>query len=238
MQVDNNRDKQKWGERLMCQGDPSTTMLVTSAAAVTSQCTDGNVVAVCANFRSQKGSLQMSIEGDTGVERWSNLMAEAGVSRVWCRLHVVVWLLLVVIVIVAAVLTAVGFVFNSLLSPGLILLTAAVAGLIVVALWRRFLVRAVRWQEGTVKIRKVEPGDVGENGQRVVCVVEAVPPLDTTRVATTVGPLDAERLMLGGTMRCLIDRADTISITVMKVYPYASAQATLPAGREVKFCRA
>jgi hypothetical protein len=163
-------------------------------------------------------------------------MAEAGVNRVWRQLHVIAWLLSVTVVVVAAALTAVGLVRNSLLDTGITLLMAGVAGMTVVALWRRYLVRAVRWQEGTVTIRKIEAGEVGEDGQRVVCVVNANPPLDTLRVATTIGPLDAERLMLGGTMRCLVDRAG--SMTVMKVYPYASKTVALPSGRELKFRRA
>jgi hypothetical protein len=163
-------------------------------------------------------------------------MEEAGVGRAWRRLHVIVWRLLVATLLVAVLLTGIAFFRTSLLSTGLSLLTAAAAGLIVVGGWRRYLVRAVRWKEGTVTIRKIEAGEVGENGQRVVCVVRANPPIDVTRVATTIGPLDAERLMLGGTMRCLVNRAGTM--TVMKVYPYASDKAPLPSGRALKFRRA
>lgn len=175
-------------------------------------------------------------ETRTGLERWSALMEEAGVSRLWCRVHAIVWLFFVATAIVATLLTGIGFLRTSLLGTGLSLLLAAVAGLIGVGIWRRYVVRAIRWQEGTVNIRKVIPGEVGEDGQRVVCVVRANPPVDVTRVATTVGPLDAERLMLGGTMRCLVNRAGTM--TVMKVYPYASGKTPLPSGREWKFRRA
>ena len=47
-----------------------------------------------------------------------------------------------------------------------------------------------RWQDGTMTLRTVEPGAVGEYGQRVVCEVELNPPPRLARVATTVGPMD------------------------------------------------
>ena len=46
------------------------------------------------------------------------------------------------------------------------------------------------------------------------------------RLATQVGPLDAELLSTGGIMRCLIDRHN-IGI---RVFPYAAPDAQLPSG--------
>ena len=98
------------------------------------------------------------------------------------------------------------------------------------------LVDKVRWQEGTVAFRTVEPGDVGEDGQLVTCRVTVRPPANISRVATMVGPMDAERLVVGATMRCLIDRMD--GMTPLRVFPYARPEAVLPSGRVLKFRKA
>jgi hypothetical protein len=92
-----------------------------------------------------------------------------------------------------------------------------------------------RWQEGTVTFRTVEPGSVGETGQHVDCDVELNPSGRMTRVKTTVGPLDTERLIVGETMRCLIDRYEFM---VLRAFPYAQPDASLPSGRELKFSKA
>ena len=106
----------------------------------------------------------------------------------------------------------------------------------------------VRWQDGTVTFRTVEPGDVEEDGQRVTCDVEINPTprvvyetdlnptTRTARVYTTVGPLDTERLVVGATMRCIIDRIEFPF--VLRAFPYAEPNATLPSGRELKFMKA
>jgi hypothetical protein len=105
---------------------------------------------------------------------------------------------------------------------------------VVMALMRRKL-KNVRWQEGTVRFRAVEPGLVGESGQQVVCEVELNPTGRITRVKTTVGPMDTQRLIVGATMRCLIDRYEFI---VLRAFPYARPDAPLPSGRELKFSKA
>jgi hypothetical protein len=55
--------------------------------------------------------------------------------------------------------------------------------------WRkRRLIAKVRWLDGTVTFRMVEPGGVGDDGRYVVCRVTLGPPTKITRVVTTVGP--------------------------------------------------
>jgi hypothetical protein len=105
---------------------------------------------------------------------------------------------------------------------------------VVMAAIRRQL-KDVRWQEGTVTFRTVEPGFVGESGQRVDCEVELNPTGRITRVYTMVGPIDTQRLVVGATMRCLIDRYE---FTVLRAFPYAQPDAPLPSGRELKFSKA
>jgi hypothetical protein len=167
---------------------------------------------------------------------WERLMVEAGVSPVLRQLHRVVWYLMLLLVIATVALTVAAFFNIDLLVPSFAAMLGTVV-LILAASWhRRYLVRTVRWQEGTVTFRSVVPGDVGEDGQYVVCDVTIRPPSDITRVATQVGPLDAERLALGGTMRCLIDR--NAGFRVLRVFPYATRDAPLPSGRMLKFHKA
>ena len=96
-------------------------------------------------------------------------------------------------------------------------------------------VRKDRWQEGTVTLRTVEPGFVGESGQRVDCEVALNPIGRITRAYTMAGPMDTQRLVVGATMRCLIDRYEFI---VLRAFPYAQPDAPLPSGRELKFSKA
>jgi hypothetical protein len=94
----------------------------------------------------------------------------------------------------------------------------------------------VRWQEGTVTFRTVEPGKVDEEfGQvRFVCEIELNPTARITRVRTSFAPPVPKRLVVGKTMRCLIDRLD-IDIN-LRVFPWvAKADAPLPSGRELQF---
>jgi hypothetical protein len=105
---------------------------------------------------------------------------------------------------------------------------------VVMAVMRRKL-KNVRWQEGAVRFRTVEPGLVGESGQQLVCEVELNPTGRITRVKTTVGPMDTQGLVVGATMRCLIDRYEFI---VLRAFPYAQPDAPLPSGRELKFSKA
>jgi hypothetical protein len=123
-----------------------------------------------------------------------------------------------------------------LLRIGLTTFAVGAIAMILLSWWRRRLFATVRWQEGTVTFRSIEPGDVGEDGQYVVCRITATPPVTVTRVATRVGPLDAERLVVGATMRCRFDRASTLA--VLRAYPYAKPDAPLPSGRALKFHKA
>lgn len=112
---------------------------------------------------------------------------------------------------------------------------ALFAGCAVLMVPIRRTVRKDRWQEGMVTLRTVEPGLVGESGQDVVCDVELSPTGRITRVKTTVGPMDTQRLVAGATIRCLIDRYEFI---VLRAFPYAQPDAPLPSGRELKFSKA
>jgi hypothetical protein len=178
-------------------------------------------------------------EDGTDVEpAWISLMAEAGVSPGLRRFHMVLWFVLLLLGVALAVLVVVGFfVGGTLLVVGLALFGTAVVVMIAAYMHRQYLIAKVRWLDGTVTFRTVEPGGVGEDGQYVVCQIMLRPPTNNlTRVATTIGPLDAQHLVVGATMRCLIDRAD--GFKVLRVYPYAKSDTTLPSGRMLQFHKA
>jgi hypothetical protein len=185
------------------------------------------------------------------------LRMEAGLSPGRARAEAVLGQALRVLLAAALVLLLVGLVgravlpsvgFGRLVSLGLALSGGAAFLLVVRGLYTLRVVKKVRWQDGTMTIRTVEPGAVGENGQRVVCEIELKPtprvvyeadPNPTariTRVATTVGPLDAQWLVVGVAMRCRIDRAEFEY--VLRAFPYAAPDAPLPSGRSLTFRRA
>lgn len=171
---------------------------------------------------------------DLEVYAWKRLMVEAGVSPGVRRFHDVLWTILLLLIIAAVALIVVGiFVGGELLYIGLTLFVSTVVLMLAASAHRWHLIREVRWAEGTVTFLTVEPGGMSENGQYVECRVRLNPPSDITRVATQVGPLDAERLAVGGTMRCLIDRND--GFKPLRVFPYAAPDAPLPSGRVLKF---
>jgi hypothetical protein len=94
----------------------------------------------------------------------------------------------------------------------------------------------VRWQEGTVTFRTVEPGKVDKEFGRVrfSCEVELNPTARIARVGTWIVPPGPKRLVVGKTMRCLIDRVD-IDVS-LRVFPWVAAwDAPLPSGRELLF---
>ncbi len=166
-----------------------------------------------------------------------SLMLEAGASPARLRFERATGPTLRVLVIAGIALAVVGIVVGGgLLWVGLAVFVGA--GFLGAAVgWNRLrLIDKVRWQDGTVTFRTVEPGDVGERGQRVVCEVEMNPPRRTARLAATVGPLDVERLVVGATMRCQIDRAEFP--VVLRAFPYAASDAPLPSGRELAFRKA
>lgn len=179
----------------------------------------------------------MTEDGTALGPAWLGLMKEVGISPVWRGLHFVLWAASMLLAAVAVVTTVVGiFVGVSMLEITFTLIAAAVVLILVTTWWRRHLIRKVRWVEGTVTFRTVEPGETSEDGQYVTCRVDLRPPSNITRVATRIGPLDAERLALGGKMRCRIDRLETVKF--LRVFPYAPPDAPLPYGHEWKFHKA
>jgi hypothetical protein len=97
---------------------------------------------------------------------------------------------------------------------------------LVAALWRK--VGTVRWQEGAVTFRIVRRGYFDhEYGQSLDCKVELSPHGRIVWVQTRVGRVDEKRLVVGATMRCLIDRTELVAFYA---FPRAVPDAPLPAG--------
>jgi hypothetical protein len=166
-------------------------------------------------------------------EDMMRLRVEAGLSLAWARVEIVLGQILRGLLVVGVALLVVGLAGHSvatslglgrLVKIGLALSVGAIVLLAARGWYTLRVVRKVRWQDGTVTIRTIEPGNVGESGQHVVCEVELKPTarafyeaqLNPTprafyeaqlnpsarilRVATTVGPLDIQRLVVGTTM--------------------------------------
>ena len=178
-------------------------------------------------------------------ENVMRLKVEAGVSPARARAERVLGQTLRVLALAGVALIIVGIPVSAVLgvgvNRGLVLIGLALAGGAVVLLaamgWSaQHAIENVRWQYGTVTFRTVEPGHVGESGQHVVCEVELKPTARIARVSTTVGPLDTERLVVGATMRCILDRVEFPY--VLRAFPYAAPDAPLPSGRELDFRRA
>jgi hypothetical protein len=170
-------------------------------------------------------------------ENAKRLLDEAGISRAAQRSQRVVFRALLALAILGIAAFVAGLIVNDgLVWIGLALFAGAVVFLFALGRARARKIEKVRWQDGTVTFRTVEPGDVGESGQHVECEVELNPTGRAIRVATTVGPLDTQWLAVGATLRCLIDRTDLF--VVLRAFPYAQPEGPLPSGREVKFYRA
>jgi hypothetical protein len=167
-------------------------------------------------------------------ERRMRVREEAGIGRAQWQVERIVAITLVVLCIAGLTLCFVGD--GALMWIGVALLVGAAVALVTLSKVRSRSIEKVRWQDGTITFRTVEPGNVGESGQRVDCEIELSPQQSFTRVYTTVGPLDAERIVVGATMRCLIDRMETL--IALRAFPYAQPGAALPSGRELKFFRA
>jgi hypothetical protein len=173
----------------------------------------------------------------TRREKVLRLMAEAGVSPARVRVERVLGSSLRVLagagiaLIVVGIVVGTGLVWIGVaLFGGSLVLGAAIG-------WTRLrTIDKIRWQDGVVTFRRIEPGEVSENGQHVVCEVELNSPRRAARVAATVGPLDVERLVVGATMRCRIDHLEFP--IMLLAYPYAKPDAPLPSGRELAFRKA
>ena len=175
---------------------------------------------------------------------------EAGIGPARRRTERVIVQTLKVLIVAGIALFVVGLVVGDprVWIGGSALVLGAVVLVGVMGRQRLRRIEKVRWQDGTVTFRTVEPGDVEEHGQRVTCDVEINPKprmvyeadLNPTtraaRVFATVGPLDTERLVVGATMRCIIDRIEFPF--VLRAFPYAEPNATLPSGRELTFMKA
>ena len=186
-----------------------------------------------AEARASRGGAEENSKRDRR-ERRMRVREEAGISRAQWHAERIVAITLVVLCIAGLTLGFVGD--GALMWIGIALFVGAGVGLAALSKVRGRSIEKVRWQDGTVTFRTVEPGDVGESGQRVDCEVDLSPQQSFTRIYTTVGPLDAERIAVGATMRCLIDRMETL--IALRAFPYAQPDATLPSGRELKFFRA
>jgi hypothetical protein len=163
-------------------------------------------------------------------ENVRRLMAEAGASPALLQAQRVLAHTSRVLAFAGVALAVVGIVIGGkLLWIGLALAGSGFAAAAAIGWNALRVIDKVRWQDGTITIRTVEPGDVNEHGQRVVCEVELNPPARIARVATTVGPLDARQLVVGATMRCRIDRVEFSS--VLHAFPYDAS------GRELAFRR-
>lgn len=94
-------------------------------------------------------------------------------------------------------------------------------------------IEKVRWQEGTVTFRTVEPGRETDYGPYYDCEVELNPTGRITWVHTDKEVWGLEerrrkRLVVGATMRCLIDRTEVVAL---RAFPWAEPDAPLPSSR-------
>jgi hypothetical protein len=160
------------------------------------------------------------------------LVDEAGVSHAWWRTTGVIARMLVVLAVVGGAVFVAGLVVSGeglvwiglALSLGsFVLLRAMVA-----ARWQK--IANVRWQEGAVTFRTVKPGRFDADwGQRVDCEVELSPHERIAWVLTWVDVRDARRLVVGATMRCLIDRMEYS--VLLRAFPNADPNHPLSAQR-------
>jgi hypothetical protein len=91
-------------------------------------------------------------------------------------------------------------------------------------------IEKVRWQEGTVTFRTVELGKQTEDGWYVECQVELNPTGRIIQVYADVTPLHIRRVVIGATMRCLIDRTEEVAF---RAFPYAKTDAPLASDNQL-----
>jgi hypothetical protein len=102
-------------------------------------------------------------------------------------------------------------------------------------------VEKVRWLEGTVTFRTVEPGanyegSQGDSDRYYDCEVELTPTGRITWVHAdnVFGRRETTRkgIVVGATMRCLIDRTEQVAF---RAFPWAEPHAPLPSGKKLLF---
>ena len=162
---------------------------------------------------------------------------DAGVSRAQMgRTKLVAGRTLVVLGVLGIAVFIVGLVFRHTTSwiwiGGLALFGASVLPIFAMAVDEMRKIEKVRWQEGTVTFRTVEPGNRTEDGWYVDCEVELNPTGRITRVYGCIGYLGRKRLVVGATMRCLIDRTEAVAL---RAFPWAEPDAPLPSGDDLLF---
>lgn len=157
---------------------------------------------------------------DVRRENMVRLKIGAGMSPARARAERTTVQVLKLVLIAGAVLAMVGLVGDfvvpsldqsRLVVIGVALSVGAFALVIAMGVYSLRAIAKVRWLDGTVTIRTVEAGHVGEDGQRVVCEVEVKPhahlayepgPNSTPQiawVATKAGPMDVQWLVVGAT---------------------------------------
>jgi hypothetical protein len=162
------------------------------------------------------------------------LLDEVGVGPAWQRTARGVARILSLLVVLGVGVFVVGLVLGGrLVWIGLALFVGS-AVLWSVVVWAMLhKIAKVRWQEGTVTFRTVEPGEQTEYGRRVDCEVELNPTGRITWVHTEKeiwgSALQEKRLVVGATMRCLIDRSE---IVAFRAFPWARPDGDpLPSSR-------
>ena len=125
-------------------------------------------------------------EDETDVEpAWMSLMAEAGVSPGLRRFHTVLWYVLLLLSVALAVLVVVGLLRRRhRCVVGLALFGSAAVVMVAAFMHRQYLIAKVRWLDGTVTFHTVEPAGVGEDGQYVVCQIALRPPTNHLTLAS------------------------------------------------------
>jgi hypothetical protein len=102
-------------------------------------------------------------------------------------------------------------------------------------------IEKVRWQEGTVTFRRVEPGahyryHRGDSWRYYDCEVELNPTGRITWVHMDIkfwGTATArKKIVVGATMRCLVDRTHEVAF---RAFPWAEPDAPLPSGKKLLF---
>ena len=179
-------------------------------------------------------------------ESLERVRAAAGVSRAQMgRTRLVLRRPLLMLAVLGVAVFIAGLVFRHTTSwiwiGGLALFFAGFVPIIAWVVADDRKIEKVRWQEGTVMFRKVAIED-HDGAKFVYCEVELNPNARITRVHTTVAPTPPgvmKRLVVGATMRCLIERPDMFALRVfpyaeLRVFPYAEPDAPLPSGRELR----